>query len=114
MKIISLAAEVRLWRFRPDLHGLFSLNEPYHELIRKEDTVEVISGDDKGTPSARRDLPGCSRVLPEGEQDPSSKGQPGPYKHLKPSAQEPARQAGSSKEMPIDVSNVHALLLGLR
>ena len=71
--------------------------------IRKEDQVEVITGDDKGTPSARRvakvlrALPGRNKVVVEGVNR--------VYKHLKPSAKN--QQGGRlSKEMPIAVSNV--------
>ena len=71
--------------------------------IRKDDQVEVITGDDKGTPSARRvakvlrALPGRNKVVVEGVNR--------VYKHLKPSAKN--QQGGRlSKEMPIDASNV--------
>ena len=69
--------------------------------IRKDDTVEVIAGDDKGTRGkvlrvlrAKNQLvvAGINRV----------------YRHLKPSRRNP--QGGRlSKEMPIDASNVMLL-----
>jgi large subunit ribosomal protein L24 len=72
-------------------------------LIRKDDQVEVIAGDDKGTTSDRRiakvlkALPTRNKVLVEGVNR--------VYKHMKPSQKNP--QGGRlSKEMPIDVSNV--------
>ncbi len=71
--------------------------------IRKDDQVEVIAGDDKGTPGNRRvakvlrALPARNKVVVEGVNR--------VYKHLKPSQKNP--QGGRlSKEMPIDVSNV--------
>jgi large subunit ribosomal protein L24 len=71
--------------------------------IRKDDMVEVITGDDAGGPKARttgrvlRVLPKEGKVVVEGVNR--------VYKHLKPSRQNP--QGGRlSKEMPIDVSNV--------
>ena len=71
--------------------------------IRKDDQVEVIAGDDKGTPSARtiakvlRVLPAKNKIVVEGVNR--------VYKHLKPSAKN--QQGGRlSKEMPIDASNV--------
>jgi large subunit ribosomal protein L24 len=71
--------------------------------IRKDDQVEVITGDDKGAPDARkiakvlRALPSKNKVVVEGVNR--------VYKHLKPSAKN--QQGGRlSKEMPIDVSNV--------
>ncbi len=71
--------------------------------IRKDDQVEVITGDDKGSPSARtvakvlRVLPEKNKIVVEGINR--------VYKHLKPSAKN--QQGGRlSKEMPIDVSNV--------
>ena len=71
--------------------------------IRKDDIVEVISGDDAGThkaPTTGRVL----RVLPE-ENKVVVEGMNRVYKHLKPSRQNP--QGGRlSKEMPISVSNV--------
>src|SRR5438046_9062820 len=67
-------------------------------IIRKGDTVRVITGDDAGT-TARvlRVLRSDNKVVVEGVNR--------VYKHLKPSRQNP--QGGRlSKEMPIDVSNV--------
>ena len=71
--------------------------------IRKDDQVEVITGDDKGTPDQRRFakvlrvLTSKNKVVVEGVNR--------VYKHLKPSAKN--QQGGRlSKEMPIDVSNV--------
>ena len=71
--------------------------------IRKEDQVEVIAGDDKGSPSQRR-VAKVLRVLPE-KNKVVVEGVNRVYKHLKPSAKN--QQGGRlSKEMPIDVSNV--------
>ena len=71
--------------------------------IRKDDQVEVIAGDDKGTPENRRiakvlrALPSKNKVVVQGVNR--------VYKHLKPSQKNP--QGGRlSKEMPVDVSNV--------
>jgi large subunit ribosomal protein L24 len=71
--------------------------------IRKDDQVEVITGDDKGTPDQRRFakvlrvLTSKNKIVVEGVNR--------VYKHLKPSAKN--QQGGRlSKEMPIDVSNV--------
>ena len=71
--------------------------------IKQDDIVEVITGDDAGTPSARTTarvlsvLPREGKVVVEGINR--------VYKHLKPSRQNP--QGGRlSKEMPIDASNV--------
>ena len=71
--------------------------------IRKDDQVEVIAGDDKGTPGERRiakvlrALPARNKIVVEGVNR--------VYKHMKPSQKNP--QGGRlSKEMPIDVSNV--------
>lgn len=71
--------------------------------IRKDDQVEVITGDDKGTNSDRRiakvlrALPSRNKIVVEGVNR--------VYKHMKPSQKNP--QGGRlSKEMPIDVSNV--------
>src|SRR5262245_8222823 len=70
--------------------------------IRKDDQVEVITGDDKGTSQQRRIakvlrvLPSANKIVVEGVNR--------VYKHLKPSAKN--QQGGRlSKEMPIDVSN---------
>ena len=71
--------------------------------IRKDDQVEVIAGDDRGTPEQRRFskvlrvLPARNKIVVEGINR--------VYKHMRPSRQNP--QGGRlSKEMPIDVSNV--------
>jgi large subunit ribosomal protein L24 len=71
--------------------------------VRKDDIVEVLTGDDAGTPQSRttgrvlRVLPAKHKVVVEGVNR--------VYKHLKPSRQNP--QGGRlSKEMPIDASNV--------
>jgi large subunit ribosomal protein L24 len=71
--------------------------------FRKDDIVEVLTGDDAGTAQARttgrvlRVLPAKNKVVVEGVNR--------VYKHLKPSRQNP--QGGRlSKEMPIDASNV--------
>ncbi|MFN4259550.1 MAG: 50S ribosomal protein L24 [Gemmataceae bacterium] len=72
-------------------------------LIRKDDMVEVIIGDDAGTSKARtvrrvlRVLPDKHKVVVEGVNR--------VYKHLKPSRQN-VQGGRLSKEMPIDVSNV--------
>ena len=70
--------------------------------IKKDDIVEIITGDDAGTPSART----TGRVLsvhPE-EGKIVVEGINRVYKHLKPNRRNP--QGGRlSKEMPIDVSN---------
>jgi len=71
--------------------------------IRKDDQVEVITGDDKGSPDARR-IAKVLRVLPEKNKI-VVEGVNRVYKHLKPSAKN--QQGGRlSKEMPISVSNV--------
>ena len=71
--------------------------------IRKDDQVEVITGDDKGTPKDRRFakvlrvLTSKNKIVVEGVNR--------VYKHMKPSSKNP--QGGRlSKEMPIAVSNV--------
>jgi large subunit ribosomal protein L24 len=71
--------------------------------IRKDDQVEVITGDDKGTSKDRRIakvlrvIPARGKVVVEGVNR--------VYKHMRPSQKNP--QGGRlSKEMPIDVSNV--------
>ena len=71
--------------------------------IRKDDQVEVITGDDKGTATQRR-IAKVLRVLPEKNKI-VVEGVNRVYKHLKPSAK---NQKGGrlSKEMPIDASNV--------
>ena len=71
--------------------------------IRKDDQVEVITGDDKGSPDARR-VSKVLRVLPEKNKI-VVEGVNRVYKHLKPGAKN--QQGGRlSKEMPIDASNV--------
>ncbi len=76
--------------------------------IRKDDQVEVITGDDKGESTDRkiakvlRVIPSRNKIVVEGVNR--------VYKHLRPSQKNP--QGGRlSKEMPIDVSNVKLLLL---
>jgi large subunit ribosomal protein L24 len=66
--------------------------------IRKDDTVEVITGDDKGTRGkVLRVLRAKNKVVVAGVNR--------VYRHLKPSRQNP--QGGRlSKEMPVDASNV--------
>src|SRR5689334_8034563 len=71
--------------------------------IRKDDIVEIITGDDAGTPGHRvtgrvlQVFPDRHKVKVEGINL--------VYKHLKPSRRNP--QGGRlSKEMPVDVSNV--------
>jgi large subunit ribosomal protein L24 len=71
--------------------------------IRKDDQVEVITGDDKGSSSNRR-IAKVLKVLPE-KNKVVVEGVNRVYKHLKPSQKN--QQGGRlSKEMPIDVSNV--------
>src|SRR5258708_9257539 len=71
--------------------------------IRKDDQVEVVTGDDKGSPSSRR-VAKVLRVLPE-KNKVVVEGVNRVYKHLKPGAKN--QQGGRlSKEMPIDASNV--------
>ena len=68
-------------------------------IIRKDDIVVVIAGDDKGPEPRKvlRVLPEKGKILVEGVNR--------VYKHLKPSAKN--QQGGRlSKEMPIDASNV--------
>ncbi len=66
--------------------------------IRKDDTVEVITGDDKGTRGK------VLRVLREKNQVVVA-GVNRVYRHLKPSRRNP--QGGRlSMEMPVDASNV--------
>jgi large subunit ribosomal protein L24 len=66
--------------------------------IRKEDMVEVVAGDDKGTRGkVLRVLRGKGQVVVEGVNR--------VYRHLKPSKRNP--QGGRlSKETPVDASNV--------
>jgi large subunit ribosomal protein L24 len=71
--------------------------------VRKDDLVEVITGDDAGG-VANRKIARVLRVLPE-EGKVVVEGVNRVYKHLRPSRQNP--QGGRlSKEMPIDASNV--------
>ena len=71
--------------------------------IRKEDQVEVITGDDKGSSSSRR-FAKVLRVLPEKNKI-VVEGVNRVYKHVKPNRRNP--QGGRlSKEMPIAASNV--------
>ena len=72
-------------------------------LIRKDDIVEVITGDDAGTPKGRttgrvlRVLPEAGKVVVENVNK--------VYKHVRPNRRN--QQGGRlSKEMPIDASNV--------
>lgn len=71
--------------------------------VRKDDIVEVITGDDAGTPRARTTgrvlqvLPDENKVVVEGINR--------VYRHLRPSQRNP--QGGRlSKEMPVSASNV--------
>ena len=71
--------------------------------IRKDDLVEVITGDDAGTAKDRK-IARVLRVLPE-KGKVVVEGVNRVYKHLRPSRQNP--QGGRlSKEMPVNVSNV--------
>jgi large subunit ribosomal protein L24 len=67
-------------------------------LIRKGDTVRVVTGDDRGTTGrVLRVIPDRNKLVVEGVNR--------VYKHMRPSRRNP--QGGRlSKEMPIDVSNV--------
>jgi large subunit ribosomal protein L24 len=71
--------------------------------IKKDDVVEVITGDDAGTASARvtgrvlRVLPEKHKVVVEGINK--------VYRHMKPNRRN-AQGGRLSKEMPVDVSNV--------
>jgi large subunit ribosomal protein L24 len=69
-----------------------------HIHIRKDDTVEILSGDDKGKRGrVLRVLTESDKVVVEGMNK--------VYKHLRPSRQN--NQGGRlSKEMPIAISNV--------
>ena len=70
--------------------------------IRKDDQVEIITGDDKGTAANRR-IAKVLRVLPEKNKI-VVEGVNRVYKHLRPSAK--SQQGGRlSKEMPIAASN---------
>ena len=66
--------------------------------IRKDDVVQVVAGDDKGTRGkVLRVLRAKGQVVVEGVNR--------VYRHLKPSKRNP--QGGRlSKEMPVDASNV--------
>ncbi len=66
--------------------------------IRKDDTVEIITGDDAGsTGRVLRVLPDKNKVVVEGINK--------VYKHVRPNRRNP--QGGRlSKEMPVDASNV--------
>src|SRR5436309_8445394 len=66
--------------------------------IRKDDVVEILTGDDKGTRAkVLRILRAENKVVVEGVNR--------VYRHLKPSRRNP--QGGRlSKEMPVNVSNV--------
>ena len=66
--------------------------------LRKDDVVEVVAGDDKGTRGkVLRVLRAKNKVVVEGINR--------VYRHLKPSRRNP--QGGRlSKEMPVDASNV--------
>jgi large subunit ribosomal protein L24 len=66
--------------------------------LRKDDMVEVVAGDDKGTRGkVLRVLRAKNKVVVEGVNR--------VYRHLKPSRRNP--QGGRlSKEMPVDASNV--------
>lgn len=73
-------------------------------LIRKDDQVEVITGDDRTQSPTDRRVAKVLRVLPAKHKI-VVEGVNRVYKHLKPSAKN--QQGGRlSKEMPIDVSNV--------
>jgi large subunit ribosomal protein L24 len=71
--------------------------------IKKDDIVEVITGDDAGTTKARttgrvlRVLPEVNKVLVEGINR--------VYRHMKPNRRN-AQGGRLSKEMPIAISNV--------
>src|SRR5437763_10649739 len=71
--------------------------------IKKDDVVEVITGDDAGTSSARttgrvlRVLPEKNKVVVEGINR--------VYRHLKPNRRN-AQGGRLSKEMPVSISNV--------
>jgi len=71
--------------------------------VKKNDIVEVITGDDAGTPAAPR-TGRVLRVLPT-ERKVVVEGINKVYRHLKPSRRNP--QGGRlSKEMPVAISNV--------
>jgi large subunit ribosomal protein L24 len=77
-------------------HG--KLNTEFAMHLRKDDVVEVIAGDDKGTRGkVLRVLRAKNKIVVEGINR--------VYRHLKPSRRNP--QGGRlSKEMPVDASNV--------
>ena len=71
--------------------------------IRKDDQVEIITGDDRGTPGDRK-IAKVLRVIPERNKI-VVEGVNRVYKHLRPSQKNP--QGGRlSKEMPVQLSNV--------
>ena len=77
--------------------------------IRKDDQVEVITGDDKGSPSRPDDRQGAPRP-PREEQDPRRGGQPGlqaPQAQRQESAGGPALQGDADRRL-----QRHALLPG--
>ena len=71
--------------------------------IKKEDIVEVTTGDDAGTTKARR-TGRVLRVLPK-EGKVVVEGINRVYRHMKPNRRN-AQGGRLSKEMPIDISNV--------
>jgi large subunit ribosomal protein L24 len=71
--------------------------------IRKDDIVEVITGDDAGT-SKGRTTARVLRVLPD-KQKIVVEGVNRVYRHLKPNRRN-AQGGRLSKEMPISISNV--------
>ena len=71
--------------------------------VRRDDLVEVITGDDKGTPSSRK-IAKVLRVIAQ-EHKVVVEGVNRVYKHVRPSKQN--LQGGRlSREMPIAASNV--------
>ena len=71
--------------------------------IRKDDQVEVIAGDDKGSADDRR-IAKVLRVIPDRNKV-VVEGVNRVFKHMRPTQKNP--QGGRlSKEMPIDASNV--------
>lgn len=69
--------------------------------IKKDDIVEVISGDDRGKRGrVLRVLTEKGKILVEGVNR--------AYKHLRPSRQN-AQGGRLSKEMPVDISNVQLI-----
>lgn len=69
-------------------------------LIKKDDLVVVIRGDDKGPEPRKvlRVLPAKNKIVVEGVNR--------VYKHLKPGSRGQKEGGRLSKEMPIDASNV--------